>query len=295
MQYNLKKGENTGVAITLGGELISYKSGNGKDYIWSGDAKYWSGINPTLFPYPGTIKGNKFIIEGKEYDAPKHGFAKKSEFEVFNKTEDSITFVLKPNEEIAKNYPYKFELYITHNILENGFKTTYKVKNTDLIPIYFGIGGHTAFNCPANDNEAFTDYDLIFNKLETNPVYQPVLPELDGLMYRESAKKEYLNCDKIELNYEIFKSDALVFSKINSNSISLINRDTKKGLVFELDGFESLAIWTPIFGGSPFICLEPWSVLPDYNDASKEFSKKPNITKLEVGKEIEFSYTMLEL
>lgn len=295
MEYNLKKGENTGLAITLGGELISFKNKNGKEYIWCGEEKYWKGRNPTLFPYVGTIKGGKFIIEGQEYDAPKHGFAKFFEFELFSKEEDSITFVLKQNEKISKNYPYKFELYITHSLLENGFETIYKVRNVDAIPIYFGIGGHTAFNCPINKNESFSDYDIIFNKKETNPVYQPVLPELDGLMYRESEKKEYYNCDKISLNYDIFKSDALVFSKINSSLIQLINRDTKKGLEFEINGFESLGIWTPIFGGAPFICLEPWSVLPDYNDAQKEFNKKPNITKLEVGKEIEFSYKMREI
>ena len=44
-----------------------------------------------------------------------HGFARDSEFEFLSKTENSISFILKSNDETLKVYPYDFEFIVTNS------------------------------------------------------------------------------------------------------------------------------------------------------------------------------------
>ena len=79
MNITLKKGNVEAVARSLGGELISYKK-NGKEYVWTGDEKYWPGRAPALFPFVSSLVDGKTKIEGKEcYIPTRHGFIRQSE------------------------------------------------------------------------------------------------------------------------------------------------------------------------------------------------------------------------
>ena len=41
---------------TLGGALSSIKDNDGTEYLWQGDATYWSGQAPVLFPICGSCE-----------------------------------------------------------------------------------------------------------------------------------------------------------------------------------------------------------------------------------------------
>ena len=70
------------VAInSFGAEIISINK-DGKELIWEGDEKFWTGHSPVLFPICGGLKDDKFYYGGKEYSLPKHGFAKRREFKI---------------------------------------------------------------------------------------------------------------------------------------------------------------------------------------------------------------------
>ena len=50
------RNENLTVEIsTLGGEMQSIKDAAGREYLWQGDAAFWSGRAPNLFPYTGRL------------------------------------------------------------------------------------------------------------------------------------------------------------------------------------------------------------------------------------------------
>ena len=92
MLYTLKCGSVVATAQTLGGELISYKK-DGKEYLWTGDEKYWNGHAPFLFPFVSSLKDGKVEIDGKMYySKPKHGFVRTTELNVIEKTENKIVF-----------------------------------------------------------------------------------------------------------------------------------------------------------------------------------------------------------
>ena len=81
-----------------GAEIQNIISG-GVEYMWSQDPAFWAQSAPIMFPMCGGLKGGKYELDGVTYEMPKHGFAKLSVFEVESKTDNSVTFVLRDNEQ----------------------------------------------------------------------------------------------------------------------------------------------------------------------------------------------------
>ena len=290
MVYVLEYQGMKAICTTTGAELVSLTKDGGREVIWQGDETYWNGRNPNLFPIVCSLKNSKTVINGVEYTIPKHGFVRRKEFELVEKTDKSITFLYRDNEETKQHYPFSFRFYVTHTLTEDGFITEYRVENTDKQTMLFGLGGHTAYNCPMKEGDSFTDYEIRFSETETHPVYQCVAEDLGGLLYERGIRKEYENVSVIPLKYDIFDLDALMFSKLNSKKIQLIHQSGDYGVEVEVDGFSCLGIWTPIKKEAPFLCIEPWTIIPDKEDTTGVFSEKPNITALEAGKSKTYSY-----
>ena len=99
-----------------GAELTSLQH-NGKEMLFDGKT-FWNRQSPVLFPIVGQIKDSKAEIEGQIYKMSQHGFARDMEF---NQIEENH-YVLTYNEETLKKYPYKFELHVIYQIIDNIFK-----------------------------------------------------------------------------------------------------------------------------------------------------------------------------
>lgn len=91
---------------------------------------------------------------------PQHGFARDLEFEPLTKLDNFHSYMLKSNKYTLSRYPYDFELYTTYRIDENKLTTIYKVINTGITNMPFGIGGHPAFKI---DIEQLKKATIIWN------------------------------------------------------------------------------------------------------------------------------------
>src|SRR5580704_16186308 len=92
-----------------GAELQSiFHKGLQTEYMWSGDPAFWGKHSPLLFPIVGTLKGNIYMYRGKSYSLPRHGFARDREFSVESQRPDSITFLLRSDEQSRAVYPFDF-------------------------------------------------------------------------------------------------------------------------------------------------------------------------------------------
>ena len=260
-----------------GAELTSIQHNN-KEMLFQG-AKildkegniFWKRQAPILFPIVGQIKDSKNIIEGNSYEMSQHGFARDMEFEEITKTENKHHYLLKYNEETLKKYPYKFELHVIYEVIEDTLSVTYQVKNIDDKTIYFGLGGHPAFNCDYSNGE----YEIAFTKKEENIEF---LKLKDGLVDTVKAKN-ILENNKIKLKENTFDNDAIIMKNIKSNKVILQNYKTnKKILEFDFTGFPYLAIWSK--KGAPFVCIEPWQNTADKIDSNGIFKEKENIKKI---------------
>lgn len=276
MQFELKRGNLRAEARTLGGELVSLKDEKGQEYIWEGDPAFWSGQNPVLFPIVGSLKDGKVDIGGKSYEMGRHGFARGMEFTPVERGEDFITLELRENEETLTRYPFSFSLKVTHRLLEDGFSTTFAVANTGAAPMPFCVGGHTAVRIPEGDR--FEDYDLVFDVPEQADSH---LLNPQGII-RHDGRKPMLDGSRIALDYRTFSEmDTIIFSMLRSGSVSLLHRETGRGMRLDFHEFPMVAFWTK--PGAPFLCLEPWQGCAAWDNETGKFEDKPFCTVLQPG------------
>lgn len=289
MVYKITCGNSLAEINTMGGELVSFIKDD-VEYIWNGNSEYWSGHAPVLFPTVGALKNRETEINGKIYQMKKHGFARKSEFQMIEITKDSASFSLKSSAETKISYPFDFELIVKYTIFNNGFNTEYKVINTDHVEMLFGIGGHIGFNCPLYAGAQFTDYTIEFEDVENGPFYYTRTDDSDGVIHREDRAMNLEGKKDIQLDYSLFDKDVLVIDNIKSKTLKLFNKKDNKGIQFIMNGFSSIGLWTPPLKKASFICIEPWTLNPDFSTNSQKFSEKPNVSSLSPNKEFTVSY-----
>ena len=265
-----------------GAELTSVQY-NGKEMLFQGakalDSNgniYWKRQAPILFPIVGQLKNSQTQIEGEIYEMSQHGFARDMDFEEISRTENEHHYMLKYNEETLKKYPYKFELHVIYEIKGDTLTVTYKVKNIDDKTIYFGLGGHPAFNCDYSNGE----YEIVFSENEDKIVF---LKLKNGLIDTEKAQN-ILQDNKIYLKEDTFDNDAVIMKNLKSNKVILQNHETnQKMLELDFTGFPYLALWSK--KGAPFVCIEPWQNTADRIDSTQIYKDKEGIIELPKDKE----------
>lgn len=263
---------NSTISISVkhaGAELFSLQDNNNKEYIWEGNPDFWGKHSPVLFPIVGTLKNNTYTIEGKAYELPRHGFARDMEFQLIDKTENSLTFSLEFTAETLKKYPFEFELQLIYTLENSSLHLEYKVINKSSSKMPFSIGAHPAIALPGN----FENYSLQFEKEETLKYY---LLENDLISNRTKVLETRDN--KVPLNYKLFENDALIFKTLNSKSLTILEEE-KPYVQVDFKDFPSLGIWTK--DKAPFICIEPWLGYSDTDENSGELSEKEGIIILE--------------
>lgn len=253
---------------TIGAELIRLEKDN-QNCIWTVDDTYWNKTSPILFPIVGRLKNDSYKYDGKTYELPRHGFARNFEFQILNKTENSIIFVLDSNSETLKNYPFEFQLQLEYELDGNELKMKYSVENKSQVTMPFSIGAHPAF---AIEN-SFSDYSLKFNQTEEFTSY-----ELDNEQFSNSFRKINSENEQINLNYSLFEKDALVFKHLQSNKLTLLKKN-EPVLSVQFEGFPYLGIWTK--PNAPFLCIEPWCGLADNVNHNGNIFEKEGINLLQ--------------
>lgn len=261
--------QNTKAVIKTKGAELSSLQKDGKNYIWEVNPDFWNKTSPILFPIVGALKNGEYQFEDTMYQLPRHGFARDFEFEVVEKTENSVVFSLKSSEETWKVYPFNFELKISYVLENNTLIVKYDIINHSSEEMYYSIGAHPAFAIEGN----FEEYSLIFDEekdLETHQLNQDLF----------SGKTEIIRLDGkvLPLEYHLFEQDALVFKNFATKSLTLA-KNNEPVMKVEFPEFPYLGIWTK--KDAPFICIEPWLGIADNASASGNLTEKEGIQILE--------------
>lgn len=292
MRISIQNENVSAVVETLGAELVSFKSDDGFEHLWQGDKKYWGGQAPVLFPIVGALRNGQVRIKDKWYKMDRHGFARRQAFTVAAQEADSVTLVLEANEKTKEQYPYDFRFSVTYSLAGSSITTEFKVENTGNEPLPFCVGGHPGFNLPVGADEAFEDYDIVFEEPETQKC-----PEIDLKECLIDFNKVTYTLDDesvIPLRHSLFYRDALVFSDLNSTCVSLKSRKSGRGVMMEFSGFSMLGIWSAANDG-PYVALEPWTGCATAVDEGDEFLEKRGMKTLAVGASDEYAFTVFSL
>lgn len=263
-----------------------FHKGHRLDYLWGGDPAFWGKHSPLLFPIVGTLKDNTYIYRDRSYHLPRHGFARDREFDLEEKSVDSIRFLLRSDAATLAVYPFSFELRVGYRLTYEGLKTTYRVDNPSEMPLYFSIGGHPAFKLPLTPDTAYADYYLEFDQAEKTPRW-PI--SKDGLI--ESNPIPLLeDTDRLPLTRDLFAKDALVLKHPVSTGVTLRSEKTERGLRMEYPDFPFLGIWAA--PGADFVCIEPWCGIADGVGSDQQLVNKEGIIRLGGGGVFERTWTL---
>lgn len=272
-----------------GAEIISIVGNQDHiNYMWKRDACHWANSAPILFPIVGAIKNDTCRIDGKEYHMTQHGFARHNEFEIKNQSQTEVTFTLVSNDEIIKQYPFLFELNVTYKLVENTLTCFINVKNKDHQTIYFQVGGHPAFACPFMENESSNDYYVEFSEYETRN--QKVIDVAKRGM--SHVQLPFFDHEKrFFVRQQLFNNDAIVIKDFKSENISIKSLNHQKSIVFHMQGFDHVGLWTAKHVGG-LLAIEPWIGHADYVDFDGEFKEKESCVALDTDKEFNVQFAV---
>lgn len=258
------------------------------EVLWNGDEKFWKGYSPILFPNIGKAWGDHIQIDGIQYPASKHGFARNTRFDCVSVSEEKISFMMHSTEETKEVYPYDFELYVNYQLKGKELEVEWQVRNCADKSMYFTIGGHPAF-CFAEKGEVKTDYCLKFpgkDKLEYLGLDLPT-----GTIIPDSSYPMLLKDGYYPLSEEMFQVDTFIFGGGQVDEVWLCKRDGTPYVGLKCEEFSNLGIWSP--AGAPFVCLEPWAGCCDNYEFEGEISEKPAINSVKSGETFVKKYQII--
>lgn len=270
-----------------GAELISVKNGEQLEYIWQADPAVWPRHAPVLFPIVGKLKNNTYRYKDKSYSLPQHGFARDKDFECIHQDHESIQLRLEGDDETWINYPFSFELITTYRLQENRLSIEHKIINHGEEEMYFSIGAHPGFTCPLNEEITFEDYFLEFDQLETFKRHK-----IKDSLYTGEQQLVAEATNRIPLNKDLFREDALVFKGLKSKYVSLKNEKDAHAVRMNIEDFPYLGIWTKMDEKASFVCLEPWLGLADSHEATGDIIEKEGIIMLKAKEHYSCNYDL---
>ena len=261
---------------SLGAELIHLRDADGRELMTNADPAFWSGHAPLLFPIVGRLNGDVLRINGAEHPMKQHGFARRSRFALVDQSDTSVTFLLQDSEESRAAYPFAFGLHVTYAIDAAKLSIHVAIDNRETdrtLPASFGF--HPAFAWPLPYGHRREDHRISFGADEAGTIRKLT----DGLV-DPAPRPSPLEARTLVLNDAVFADDALVWDKINSQSVRY-GAPTGPSLRIDFPDTPMLGIWTK--PGAAFVCIEPWHGIADPVDFTGEMADKLGIFTLEPG------------
>lgn len=273
--------ENEVLQITVsdaGAELMSIRSAAGTEYLWQGDAAYWSDRAPNIFPYVARLTRESYTYQGKTYRLPIHGFAPTASFAVTEQLTDSITFTLESNSAYYAMYPFLFRFSIRYYLEGCALHAEMKVENLDKKTMYFGLGGHPGINAPLEEGLAFEDYFLEFPEAQLRRV------EFTPACFITGKEDPFpLENNRLPLRHNMFDDDAIVLKGV-PGQVTLRSEKGTRAVTLIAKDLPVYGFWHMPKTDAPYICLEPWSSLPSRQDVIEDLENQPDLIPLEAGK-----------
>jgi len=264
------------VEITLkGAEVLSMlNKKTNQEMVWNGNADYWTGHNPILFPIIGSTFDKKIHIEDKIYVMGNHGFTRSSMFKLVDETAERITLRLSDSAETLAQYPYEFDLDVVYSLCVDTLLINYRITNKSIKSMPFSFGLHPAFNVPMDTQKKYEDYYLNFPCIESELPQSTLIGE---------------NPQRILLSESFFESmPTLVLEYPASPYVELT--DGIHGVRVSTMGYRWLAFWKK--ANAPYLCIEPWHGHGDLEEVDTDFTKREGTLILDPKHSYTTSYSI---
>lgn len=278
--------ENSELAVeisTLGAEMQSLKTMDGRDWLWNGDAAWWTGRSPILFPIVGKAPGDRLAVNGTTYPMAQHGIARRRDFAIVEQAAASCRHELVSTDETREVYPFDFRLTLEHRLEGRALSVTATVDNTGETPLPFGIGFHPAFLWPLPGAEGKPHSVILDNGAE------PGVVQLEDGLIGKTLPTSPFKSGRLELKHALFDNDALIFPEGAGNALAFA-ADGGPSLAFTFENLPNIALWQK--PGAPFLCVEPWHGMAAHAGGTSELVERPYTVALAAGDVMRFGFTV---
>jgi len=268
----------------LGAEMQSITTADGRAWLWNGDAAWWSGRAPILFPIVGRAPDDRVTIGDKTYPMAQHGFARRSEFTLDVAGDSMCRYELRASEATRAVYPFDFALSLTYALSGAALTVTAEVENRDAKTLPFGLGYHPAFPWPLPGAEGRPHMVTLDNGAE------PAMVRVKGGLIDPERLPSPFSKGRLVLDAAGFEADAMIFPEGASTGLTYA-AEGGPSLHFTFDNLPNLALWQK--PGAPYICIEPWHGMAALHGGSDAIEDRPSTTLLPPGGAARFAYTVL--
>ncbi|RWX76059.1 aldose 1-epimerase family protein [Neorhizobium lilium] len=271
----------------LGAELQTLTTADGKSWLWNGDAAFWTGRSPILFPIVGKAPDNRIRIDGTPYDMAQHGFARRSQFTLATSTDTLCRYELAASEATRAVYPFEFLLSVEYALDDNRLTVSAEVENRDTRIMPFGFGFHPAFLWPLPGAEGKPHRVVLDNGAE------PELVRLQEGLVDEGRLPSPFTQGELTLDHGMFDADAMIFPEGAGNGL-VYGAEEGPALNFSFDNLPNIALWSKpgTDPAPPFLCIEPWHGTAADVGSSGELSERPYSTLLPPGQTSRFAWSV---
>ena len=267
-------------AKEAGAELQSLLGADGTEYLWQGDARYWSDRALNIFPYVARLNEGKYYLDGRLHEMAIHGIAPYRCFTVTENDGKRMVFELRSDEKTYAEYPRSFVFRIVYALEGKTLNVSFQCDNLDEKTMYFGLGGHPGFNVPLSGGRKFEDYRLRF--AEVCEPYR-VGFTADCFVTHEDTPFKLEKGTVLNLRHDLFDDDAIVLRNM-AREVTLECGEDGHAVTVRYPGMQYLGLWHWPKTDAPYICIEPWCSLPADAGSITVFEEQRDLIALEPGK-----------
>ncbi len=289
MTITIASAQLTAAIDTMGAQLTSFRTASGLELLWQADPAIWGRHAPILFPIIGRLRGGRYTVGGREYAIGQHGFARDKEFELLEQGEDYAVFQLQEDAETLAKYPFAFCLQVRYDLKGGTLTKTHTVTNRGGETMYYELGAHDGFRTTLLPGERMEDYYIQF------PGQREIHPYgMNEAGHFTLPKSTYpLAGDRLPMPPRVFGLDTVTLDDLPVRRVTLANGKNPIRLTVVFDQFPYLGIWTqtrPEY--THYVCIEPWTTLPEAEFTSSALEEKPGIRALAPGQSETLAYTV---
>ena len=264
-----------------GAELYSLEL-DGVERIWQGDPAIWGRHAPLLFPFIGRLKDQQYELDGKMIQAPMHGFCRDRMFETVEADDRHVRYRTQDDEETRSVYPFSFTLEVEFILEENTLIKRHTVTNRSDREMPFELGGHDAYRTTLIPGETMADYAIAFEGVDH---LEPFAMDETGTLDLPKGHIPLEGPLLTKLPQDV-GLDTIVLEGLPVRKATLVSRKSPRKVTVEFEDFPYLGIWTAQKGVvTNYICIEPWSTLPDGHFMGRKLTDKPGIVVLAPGEQ----------
>lgn len=259
-----------------------------QEYFWTGDATYWSGHAPLLFPIVGSLWNGEFRLDGTSYRVPKHGFVRERTWRVLRQTATSVTLMLEGTPEELKIFPWPYRLEVTYSLEGRTLRADLSVHNlSSSSTMWFQMGGHPSTLLP--DWQAQGQRVQGYLRFEGRPISmlrasvqgcteaeRVPIPWNDDVETSTALARHQPANALVPIEVATFEKEALIFDKGQVQAIQVLDLQ-KRRLMRVASSAPAWLVWSPQGQHAPFLCCEPWYGLPDQQGFEGEVHERPHI------------------